>query len=62
MQPAKQSHGYVSVAIDESGQDQLSFSVDRLSSCVPGFDFAARADGDDRVSSYGNSSVIDDGA
>ena len=35
----KQSHGNVSVAIDESGQDQLAFGVDRLGGGILGFQF-----------------------
>ena len=60
VQAAKQGHGNVSVTIDESGQDQLAFGVDRLRGGVPGFEFAARADGDDRVALHGDSAVVDD--
>ena len=62
VQAAKQSHGDVSVAVDESGQDQLAFGVDGLRSGVPGFEFAAGADGDDRVTFHGDSAVVEDGA
>ena len=34
VQTAKQSHGHVGVAVDESGQDELAFGVDGLRSGV----------------------------
>ena len=39
VQAAKQGHGDVSVAVDESGQDELAFGIDRLRGGVPGFEF-----------------------
>ncbi len=62
MQAPKQGHGTVSMAVDESGQDQRALGIDRLGSVVPGFEFAARADGDDGVTFDDYGSVVEDGA
>ena len=60
MQAPEQGHGNVRVTIDESGQDQLAFGIDRLRNGVPGFHFAARADGDDGVTFYREGTIVDD--
>ena len=62
VQAAKQGHGDVGVAVDESGQDELAFGVDGLRSGVPGFEFATGADSHDRVTLYGHGAIVEDRA
>jgi hypothetical protein len=50
------------VSVDESRKDEMVGGVDRLAGLVFRFDFAAWADGDNRVAGYRDCSVVVDRA
>src|SRR4029077_16821124 len=62
LEAAQESHGNVSVAIDETGEHEMARCIDASRRCVLGFDLGATAHLHDRVALYGNRAVFKDAA